>query len=176
MITTHVPPNLAPFPLSVLASDGILKVLSRGGHSSGSVRLRHTMMSHSTLLHLLLAIVGLACLVGVQAVPTPPRGPVRQRVKRDAVPESDEAIVRPKYFTERIGDPHYDARFFVRRLDDDDQLRVIRSLIQTYLDTFHQLGIDTWLMHGSLLGWWWGKKVASALPAVAPLDEADELT
>lgn len=31
--------------------------------------------------------------------------------------------------------------------------------MQTYLATIRDLGIQTWLMHGSLLGWWWGKKV-----------------
>ena len=32
--------------------------------------------------------------------------------------------------------------------------------MRAYLTTFDQLGIDTWLAHGSLLGWWWGKKVS----------------
>lgn len=39
------------------------------------------------------------------------------------------------------------------------QNEVLKNLVQTYLATFSDLGIETWLMHGSLLGWWWGKKV-----------------
>lgn len=34
--------------------------------------------------------------------------------------------------------------------------------MRAYLQTFAEIGIDTWLVHGSLLGWWWGKKVGSA--------------
>jgi hypothetical protein len=32
-------------------------------------------------------------------------------------------------------------------------------LIQTYLATFADIGVETWIMHGSLLGWWWNRKV-----------------
>jgi hypothetical protein len=31
--------------------------------------------------------------------------------------------------------------------------------MQTYLATIADIGVETWLMHGSLLGWWWNKKV-----------------
>ncbi|RNJ57643.1 hypothetical protein D7B24_005725 [Verticillium nonalfalfae] len=43
----------------------------------------------------------------------------------------------------------------------DEKLRreALRVLIQTYLATFESIGIETWLMHGSLLGWWWNKRV-----------------
>ena len=54
---------------------------------------------------------------------------------------------------------HYDGRFMFRQLDEPEQRDAIRALIQTYLSTFRALGVQTWLMHGSLLGWWWGKKV-----------------
>jgi hypothetical protein len=46
-----------------------------------------------------------------------------------------------------------------RQLDEPEQRDAIKALIQTYLSTFRELGVQTWLMHGSLLGWWWGKKV-----------------
>ncbi|KFH44473.1 hypothetical protein ACRE_047740 [Hapsidospora chrysogenum ATCC 11550] len=54
---------------------------------------------------------------------------------------------------------HYDGRFMSRQLDEPEQRDAIRALIQTYLSTFRALGVQTWLMHGSLLGWWWGKKI-----------------
>lgn len=47
----------------------------------------------------------------------------------------------------------------VEPLGEEAQRDTIKALIQTYLSTFHELGVQTWLMHGSLLGWWWGKKV-----------------
>ncbi|KAK0618537.1 LicD family-domain-containing protein [Bombardia bombarda] len=31
--------------------------------------------------------------------------------------------------------------------------------MQTFLATFNDLGVETWLMHGSLLGWWWNKHI-----------------
>jgi hypothetical protein len=46
--------------------------------------------------------------------------------------------------------------------------------MQTYLATFRDLGIQTWLMHGSLLGWWWGKKVRA--PDVLTLNSSHKST
>lgn len=31
--------------------------------------------------------------------------------------------------------------------------------MQTYLSTMNDIGAETWLMHGSLLGWWWNRKI-----------------
>lgn len=31
--------------------------------------------------------------------------------------------------------------------------------MQAYLSTMADLGADTWIMHGTLLGWWWNRKV-----------------
>ncbi|PNY26674.1 Uncharacterized protein TCAP_03397 [Tolypocladium capitatum] len=58
-------------------------------------------------------------------------------------------------------DAHYDARFMAEPLEEALHREVIRVLIQTYLATCRELGVQTWLMHGSLLGWWWGKKASS---------------
>lgn len=58
---------------------------------------------------------------------------------------------------------HCDRRFADKSLDEHAQRDALRSLIQTYLYTFRELNVQTWLMHGSLLGWWWGKKVRTCL-------------
>lgn len=63
-----------------------------------------------------------------------------------------------KYFHESIFHPHYDGRFTDHVLDYADQKRDLKILLQTYLATFADLQIETWLMHGTLLGWWWNKK------------------
>lgn len=55
--------------------------------------------------------------------------------------------------------PHYDGRYMHEPLELAAQNAGIKVLMQTYLATFRDLGVQTWLMHGSLLGWWWGKKV-----------------
>lgn len=47
----------------------------------------------------------------------------------------------------------------VEELDDQHQQTVLRYLMQSYLITFSNLKVETWLMHGTLLGWWWGQKV-----------------
>ena len=60
---------------------------------------------------------------------------------------------------------HYDGRFTRNFLSEEDQKNTIRLLVKTYLNTVRELGVQTWLMHGSLLGWWWGKKVSLPHPA-----------
>lgn len=41
-----------------------------------------------------------------------------------------------------------------------EKKRVLSNLVQTYLATFADIGVETWIMHGSLLGWWWNRKVS----------------
>ncbi|KJR80475.1 mannosylphosphorylation protein [Sporothrix schenckii 1099-18] len=72
--------------------------------------------------------------------------------------------------------PHYDGRYVLsfgfwlvpsanlpsfadRVLEYSEQKRALKSLIQTYLSTFADIGVETWLMHGSLLGWWWNRQI-----------------
>ncbi|KEY67583.1 hypothetical protein S7711_08256 [Stachybotrys chartarum IBT 7711] len=78
--------------------------------------------------------------------------------KRGLASNSDSHFPEPKYFHESRYRIHYDARFAKKGLDDAAQQQGIKVLIQTYLATFRELGIQTWLMHGTLLGWWWGQK------------------
>ena len=35
--------------------------------------------------------------------------------------------------------------------------------MQAYLSTMADLGADTWIMHGTLLGWWWNRRVGLCL-------------
>ncbi|KAF9779060.1 hypothetical protein IL306_002746 [Fusarium sp. DS 682] len=80
----------------------------------------------------------------------------------------------PKYFREASQYPHYDLRYFGEALEPQAQNAGIKVLMQTYLATFRDLGVQTWLMHGSLLGWWWGKKVMPwDLDADVSVTEAD---
>lgn len=50
-------------------------------------------------------------------------------------------------------------RFASAALDHEEQQRALKNLVRMYLATFSDLGIETWLMHGTLLGWWWNKQV-----------------
>ncbi|KAL6813323.1 LicD family domain-containing protein [Trichoderma sp. SZMC 28013] len=76
-----------------------------------------------------------------------------------AAPAKPNKAPEPKYFHENPYDVHYDDRYSFILLEDPEQREAIKVLVQTYLATFRDLGIQTWLMHGTLLGWWWGKKV-----------------
>jgi hypothetical protein len=40
-----------------------------------------------------------------------------------------------------------------------ERKQALSNLIQTYLATFADIGVETWLMHGTLLGWWWNRKI-----------------
>ena len=72
--------------------------------------------------------------------------------------------------------PHYDGRsvqiergswaysdtsprFTDRELAYEDQRSNLTAIMQAYLTTMADLGAETWLMHGTLLGWWWNRKV-----------------
>ncbi|TFB06760.1 Protein MNN4 [Trichoderma ghanense] len=76
-----------------------------------------------------------------------------------AAPSAKSKATVPKYFHENRYDVHYDDRYSRILLEDPKQREAIKVLVQTYLATFRDLGVQTWLMHGTLLGWWWGKKV-----------------
>ncbi|KAI0502937.1 LicD family-domain-containing protein [Xylaria bambusicola] len=67
-----------------------------------------------------------------------------------------------KYFHEPGWDlesGHYDSRFFQGKIPYEKHRPVLRHLIRSYLTTFRELGVDTWLAHGSLLGWWWNAQI-----------------
>lgn len=42
---------------------------------------------------------------------------------------------------------------------DDRRLDYLRILAQAYLETMANVGVETWIMHGTLLGWWWNQKI-----------------
>ncbi|KAK4152743.1 hypothetical protein C8A00DRAFT_44229 [Chaetomidium leptoderma] len=51
---------------------------------------------------------------------------------------------------------HYDARYFRGPIPYDAHRAVLTDLIRAYLTTFSRdLHLETWLAHGTLLGWWW---------------------
>lgn len=55
--------------------------------------------------------------------------------------------------------PHYDGRFADNTLPEHLRHTALTHLMQTYLSTMASLGAETWLMHGSLLGWWWSRSI-----------------
>jgi hypothetical protein len=74
---------------------------------------------------------------------------------------------KDKYFHESTFNTHYDGRFGAQALSEEDRPMHLRALIQTYLSSMHDIGIETWLAHGTLLGWYWNRKI---MPWDADLD------
>ncbi|KAI0416458.1 LicD family-domain-containing protein [Xylaria grammica] len=67
-----------------------------------------------------------------------------------------------KYFHEPGWDAesgHYDKRYFQGKVPYEQHRPALRHLIRSYLTTFRDLGVETWLAHGSLLGWWWNGRI-----------------
>ncbi|KAF1978864.1 hypothetical protein BU23DRAFT_549569 [Bimuria novae-zelandiae CBS 107.79] len=64
-----------------------------------------------------------------------------------------------KYFHESTFDAHYDGRFASITQPPSVRNQYLRALIRTYLATMHDLKMDTWIMHGTLLGWWWNGRI-----------------
>ncbi|OAR00025.1 hypothetical protein LLEC1_00476 [Akanthomyces lecanii] len=67
-----------------------------------------------------------------------------------------------KYFREPGGSlarMHYDVRYFKGEVAYNERLAMLRSLIRSYLETMQAEGVETWLAHGTLLGWWWNAQV-----------------
>lgn len=64
-----------------------------------------------------------------------------------------------KHFHEATFDNHYDGRFASGPIDYGERHRILHNLIVTYLDSMREIGVETWLMHGTLLGWWWGQRI-----------------
>lgn len=74
----------------------------------------------------------------------------------------DQKPKEQKYFHEPGWDlesGHYDKRFFQGKVPYEQHQPVLRHLIRSYLTTLKSLGVETWLAHGSLLGWWWNGQI-----------------
>ena len=64
-----------------------------------------------------------------------------------------------KYWHESVFHPHYDGRFGDHVLSYDEQRGNLTQLMQAYLFSMRDLGAETWLCHGTLLGWWWNRRI-----------------
>jgi len=85
-------------------------------------------------------------------------------LETEIVPEPTwEEIVAEKYFNEPgeggiLG--HYDSRYYPGEpVSDEQRVLIQRHMVRAYLMALRDAGIETWLAHGTLLGWWWNKSV-----------------
>ncbi|OAL55226.1 WLM-domain-containing protein [Pyrenochaeta sp. DS3sAY3a] len=66
-----------------------------------------------------------------------------------------------KYFQEpgEDGDTsHYDMRYYHGVVPDDERTNTQSHMIRAYLKFFRDNDLDTWIAHGTLIGWWWNGK------------------
>ncbi|WYZ44146.1 hypothetical protein EsH8_VII_000582 [Colletotrichum jinshuiense] len=98
-----------------------------------------------------------AAVAVAQATPIQDRAPAD--TANSVLERRETGKKHPKYFQEAIFSAHYDDRFASKPLNETAQRDAVRVLIQTYLSTLRDLGVQTWLMHGTLLGWWWNKQI-----------------
>ncbi|KAK2787397.1 hypothetical protein FQN53_005308 [Emmonsiellopsis sp. PD_33] len=78
-------------------------------------------------------------------------------VRRGEKPPPEE-----KYFHEPGNDDilgHYDTRYFHGAVTYDERSDTLLHMIRAYLDFFRENGLETWIAHGTLLGWWWNGKL-----------------
>lgn len=66
---------------------------------------------------------------------------------------------KEKYFHESTFHPHYDGRFASSEVAVTERLPHLTALMQTFLSTMSDIGAETWIMHGTLLGWFWNQKI-----------------
>lgn len=72
------------------------------------------------------------------------------------------ATAEYKYFHEPGRDDilgHYDTRFFTSPVDDASRAETLTHMIRAYLNFFNDHELETWIAHGTLLGWWWNGRI-----------------
>lgn len=86
------------------------------------------------------------------------------RRKKKKPPETPDTPAEgwAKYFHEPGGNDlsnHYDTRYEHGILSYEEKQNTQVHMMRAYLDFFKKHNIETWLAHGTLLGWWWNGKV-----------------
>ncbi|KAF9883142.1 hypothetical protein FE257_004062 [Aspergillus nanangensis] len=109
-------------------------------------------MSNSLLVFLGLFSAGL-----VAADANPDFMSVRDTVAKEY--RNQEVETAEKYFHESSFHYHYDGRFATEVLPEEETIPHLSALIRTYLSTMKDIGVETWIMHGTLLSWWWNQKI-----------------
>ena len=86
----------------------------------------------------------------------------RRKKKKPPEPLGKPVDGWPKYFHEPGGNDlanHYDSRYEHGILSYEEKQDTQVHMMRAYLDFFKKNNMETWLAHGTLLGWWWNGKV-----------------
>ncbi|RFU33386.1 hypothetical protein B7463_g2951, partial [Scytalidium lignicola] len=97
------------------------------------------------------------------ASPDPSSPPTDDIEKWEVADPAPKILPRGKYFNEPGGGDilgHYDVRYFPgEAVSYEKRADTLHHLIRAYLTTFREKNIETWIAHGTLLGWWWNGKI-----------------
>ncbi|KAL8817084.1 MAG: hypothetical protein Q9223_004011 [Gallowayella weberi] len=100
---------------------------------------------------------------GALAKPLEPVVPPRRPRRLAQTKEMEKKDDIPKYFNEpdesvRHYSAHYDIRYYRGIQDYSDRRDMQLHMMRAYLTFFHENHLESWLAHGTLLGWWWNGK------------------
>ncbi|KAI0884652.1 LicD family-domain-containing protein [Annulohypoxylon maeteangense] len=115
-------------------------------------------------MHLTILFLALIVAVTATALPNQPQdtSSSSNSSESDEKREEHKKPQQRKYFKEagatmELG--HYDKRYFKSQVPYAEHRPALRHLVRSWLTTSRELGVETWLAHGTLLGWWWGGRV-----------------
>ncbi|CZR53761.1 uncharacterized protein PAC_03642 [Phialocephala subalpina] len=94
--------------------------------------------------------------------PNPNPEPVVNQPFRGKTSPKQQQHHDTKYFHEPGGDDelgHFDIRYFKGKVSYEERGDTLYHLIRSYLTVFREKNIETWIAHGTLLGWWWNGKI-----------------
>jgi hypothetical protein len=60
------------------------------------------------------------------------------------------------------------CRYFDKVVDYNTRLDTLHHMVRAWLQMTAKEGIETWIAHGTLLGWWWNAKVHEPCPHPNP--------
>lgn len=134
------------------------------GKNHGRSILRHAVVDDMKFS----VIANLAFLASTFAAPNPrsesaERQPLRGASTKAKITNKPNPKAYLKYFKEPGPDSelgHYDQRYFTGEiLSYEERGDTLFHLIRSYLTVFREREIETWIAHGTLLGWWWNGKI-----------------
>jgi hypothetical protein len=103
--------------------------------------------------------VAATLIVSTLATPTPDSAASRNLA--DEIEKRGKKKKGIKYFHEAGSDVtlgHYDKRYFHGIVSDTERRDTQSHMVRAYLNFFREHELDTWIAHGTLLGWWWNGK------------------
>ena len=65
----------------------------------------------------------------------------------------------PKFFNEKENNKHIDKRFASSISLNIDRIEFLKKLLKNTVTIFKKVGIPCIIMHGTLIGWFWGKQI-----------------